>query len=192
MYKYFFRQVIWAFILLVGSQIFTACDSDDPEQPEPDSIIGLWTFESQELAFFLNGEKVPDQTVEDVYAPILGVELDDFQIPDGSTFEFKTDGTFEGNAEGFDTQTGNWLLSDDDMSGKTMLNLSSDGELLFLDVDNLPELAQDVFFEEDGSINFEVLSLTQTNAGFFLSGETEIEFIGTQTIRVDLTVNLVK
>ena len=65
--------------------------------------------------------------------------------------------------------------------------------MLFLDTENLPELAQDVFFEEDGSIAFEVKSLNATNASFFLSGETQIEFLNVpQTIRVDLTINMTK
>jgi|GEM_PF-4972089 len=180
----------WAAILFIGFQFLLSCDSDDPDVvPEPDDIIGLWTFESQELEFYLNGTKLPQQDVEEIYAPIAGIELDDFQIPEGATFEFKEDGTFEGNAEGFDTQTGAWELSED----RQTLKLSSETGLLFLDTENLPELAQDVFFEEDGSIAFEVKTLNATNASFFLSGETQIEFLSLpQTIRVDLTINMTK
>ncbi len=181
----------WAAILFIGLQLLYSCDSsDDPEvEPEPDVIIGLWTFESQALEFYLNGTKLPQQQVEEVYAPIAGVDLEDFQIPEGATFEFKEDGSFEGNAEGFDTQNGEWELSED----KQTLKLSSETGLLFLDTENLPELAQDVFFEEDGSIAFEVKSLNETNASFFLSGETQIEFLNVpQTIRVDLTINMTK
>lgn len=188
----FFRKLTWQLLLLLGFQLFFSCDKDDPEA-EPDLILGLWTFESQELEFYLNGTKQSESEVE-LYTSILGVDLESFEIPAGSTFEFKEDGSFEGNAEGFNTQTGQWLLTDDATSNKTILNLSSDGDLLFLDIESLPELANDVFFEEDGSIAFEVLALAQTEAKFFLSGETDVEVapFGTQKVRVDLTINLVK
>ncbi len=192
MHKNFFRRSAWQLLILVGFQFFIACDNDDPET-EPNLIIGLWTFESQELEFYLNDVKQSESEVE-FYTSLLGVDLESFQIPAGATFEFKEDGSFEGNAEGFEAQTGQWLLSDDEANEKTILSLSSNEDLLFLDVESLPELASDVFFEEDGSVAFEVLSLTQTDARFFLSGETEVEVapFGTQRVRIDLTINLAK
>ncbi|MBT28693.1 MAG: hypothetical protein CMO01_03450 [Thalassobius sp.] len=179
-------------LLFVFSLLFIfSCDDDDPVDQDEDSetIIGTWTFESQTLEFYQNGTKLTDSEVA-LYFSILGYDIESFQVPEGATFEFSEDGTFTGNATDYDEQTGTWELSDDEST----LKIYSDAGILFLDIDSLPEDIKDLILEEDGSIAFEVLTLTETNASFYISktGPIQVSNDISITLRTDLTINLTK
>ncbi|MEM1136996.1 MAG: hypothetical protein AAGI07_14260 [Bacteroidota bacterium] len=190
MYKLLENRLSILLVMLCITFFVSCDDDDDPETPvDNNAILGLWEFESQEIAFYRDGIELDDGFVTLVLA-VLQVELSDFEIPEDATFEFMADSTFEGNASGFDTQTGKWLLSSDQKT----LNLSSENDLLFIDLESLPQDVRDLFFEADDSINVEVLKLTDTESSFLISGEGpfEVSGFGTQQIRVDLTINLIK
>ncbi|UZR95069.1 hypothetical protein [Chondrinema litorale] len=177
-------------LLVLSLFLIFSCDDDDPiDQDENETIVGLWNYDSQTLEFYVNGDKLSTEEAE-LYFSILGYDLESFQVPEDATFEFVADGTFIGNAPDYDQQTGSWELSEDEKT----LSISSNSGILFIDFDSLPDDFKNLIFEEDGSIAFEIVTLTDTDASVYISktGPVEISSTVTLNLRTDLTINLTK
>lgn len=149
--KIYFNLV--ALLLMVSGTLFLSSCKEDDKDPDSDSpIVGVWEYESADVAILINGQDFIDYVIEtfelsEEQAEEMKEGFDEeMNYFEGMSWEFKADGSMivtspEGN------ESGTWSLSSDNEK----LTVTSDGESEVLDVSSLTSSTMKLNFEEESA-----------------------------------------
>lgn len=99
-------------VLVVGMLAFQACNNDDEENTEAE-IVGVWEIDNLDFDVLINNQSLSEFLGDDSgqFETLFTAELEaEFE---NSTFEFKSDNSYEVTQPGEPTETGTWSINSD-------------------------------------------------------------------------------
>ena len=140
------KYLKYVVVLVVAMLAFQACNNDD-EANEGD-IEGTWNVTDLDFDITVNGESLDSflpQTQADLFEGLLTSTFE--ESFEGSSIEFKADGTYTTTDSDDDTESGTW-------------SINSDGSVLTLDSGTAEEFSFDIKSSTSSSL---VLNYSETD-----------------------------